>query len=290
MDSAFLIYFLKVVAQIALLSLMFYKLYVIFHQSKAMLVIYIFLVYGFALLSSHYLGLRVLEDMLKYLFVPFFIVIVIIFQDEIKSSVNSSQSSIKMIRRRENFVSAVDLKAVLTALYSLADMKRGALIVIRKNDTLEDKVRSSFTRLDCDISSNLIVTIFSYDTPLHDGAMVIDRNRIAFAGCVLPSSSKGVIKSSDYRAFLDEDVGDESEGGEFDSDSRKDAHREDKIFGTRHRAAIGITEVSDAIAIVVSEESRALSICYGGDIYYDLAQDDAIAFLGQLIGYEDKKE
>ncbi|HAL18582.1 MAG TPA: hypothetical protein DCO86_03020 [Spirochaetaceae bacterium] len=290
MDSSFLIYVLKVAAQITLLSLMFYRLYVVFHQSKAVVLIYVFLAYGFVLLSSHYLDLRVLEDMLKYLFVPFFIVVVIIFQDEIKSSVNSSQSSIKMIRRRENFVSAAELKAMLVALYSLADMKRGALIVIRKNDTLDDKIRNSYTRLDCDITSNIIITIFSYDTPLHDGALIIDRNRISLAGCVLPSSSKGVIKSSDYKPFLGENEGEESESGESDAGARKDSHREDKIFGTRHRAAIGITEVSDAIAIVVSEESRALSICYGGDIYYDLSQDDAAVFLGQLIGYEDKKE
>lgn len=286
MDVTLIIPILKVAVQIAFIAGVLYKLYDVFHQSKAVAAFYVMFFYGFVLLVSHYLELRVLENMLKYMLVPFFIAVVIAFQDDIKASIVSGRNSIRMIRKRENFVSAPEIKAILSALYALADMKRGALVIIKKNDRIDDKLKNTPTVLDCEITSNVIVTIFSYDTPLHDGAIVVANNRIQFAGCVLPSSSKGSIKPSEYVPQG------ESEADELEDDLRlaSRSRRENKIFGTRHRAAIGITEVSDAIAIVVSEESKAISICYGGNIYYDLGQDDAVVFLDQLLGYDDKKE
>jgi diadenylate cyclase len=106
------------------------------------------------------------------------------------------------------------------------------------------------TRLNAEISSSLIVTIFEFDTPLHDGAMVIQNNRIAAAGCFLPLSEQQDIKKS---------------------------------FGTRHRAALGMSEQSDAVILVVSEETGAISLAFEGKIYYDLSSIEVTRRLKELL-------
>ena len=99
----------------------------------------------------------------------------------------------------------------------------------------------SGTRINADISSALIVTVFDHDTPLHDGAMIIQGSKIIAAGCYLPLSGQTDIRAS---------------------------------FGTRHRAALGMAEESDAAIIVVSEETGAISLACNGNLYYDLSHDE----------------
>jgi diadenylate cyclase len=94
------------------------------------------------------------------------------------------------------------------------------------------------------------VTVFEFDTPLHDGAMVIQNNRIVAAGCLLPLSEQSNIKKS---------------------------------FGTRHRAALGMSEQSDVVIIVVSEESGAISLVVDGKIFYDLPSVEITRKLKELL-------
>ena len=112
------------------------------------------------------------------------------------------------------------------------------------------------TRLNADISSSLIVSIFLYEAPLHDGAMIIQNNRIASAGCFLPLSEQSDIKKS---------------------------------FGARHRAALGMSEQTDAVVLVVSEETGAISLSYDGKIYYDLSPMEVTRTLKELLDKGSRK-
>ena len=106
------------------------------------------------------------------------------------------------------------------------------------------------TTLDAEVSSPLILTIFGHDTPLHDGAVIIEGNRAVAAGCFLPLSEQLDIRRS---------------------------------FGTRHRAALGLAEETDAVVLVVSEETGALSLAYDARLYYDLTVEEMKRKLRDLI-------
>jgi len=105
--------------------------------------------------------------------------------------------------------------------------------------------------LDAEVNAELIISIFQQKSPLHDGALIIREGKIRAAGCILPLALKGDI---------------------------------DKRFGTRHRAAIGITEVTDALAVVVSEESGKLSYAFGGDIFTNMSGEELKRALKEHLG------
>jgi len=131
------------------------------------------------------------------------------------------------------------IESTIKACSNMSDTKTGALIVF-ENETLLGNVIESGTEMNAKVSRALIENIFYPKTPLHDGAMVIRNGRIYAAGCILPLTKKNV-KSS---------------------------------FGTRHRAAIGLSEESDAVVVVVSEETGAISVAVGGVINSDISDGD----------------
>lgn len=118
------------------------------------------------------------------------------------------------------------------AVEELVRARHGALIIIERNEPL-DAVMETGTKLDADVSPELLVSLFFPGTPLHDGAVVIRAGRVAAAGCILPLSQNPNLS---------------------------------KVYGTRHRAALGITEESDALAVVVSEETGNVSLAMAGKI------------------------
>ena len=120
----------------------------------------------------------------------------------------------------------------------MSPRKIGALIAIEQTQTLQEYI-STGIKLDADVSSQLLINIFIPNTPLHDGAVIIQGNKIATACSYLPLSESKAIS---------------------------------KEFGTRHRAAIGLSENSDALTIVVSEETGAISITYKGEFIHDLSK------------------
>jgi diadenylate cyclase len=144
---------------------------------------------------------------------------------------------------------ASQIEASVTACEVLSHMKRGALIVFSRNVGLKEVIDKGI-RLDAILSPSLLVSIFAHDNPLHDGAAVIQEGKIAAAACFLPLSDQQDIKKS---------------------------------FGSRHRAALGITEESDAVVIVVSEETGALSLAYDSKLYYGLDGDQLRARLARLL-------
>jgi diadenylate cyclase len=126
------------------------------------------------------------------------------------------------------------IKAVVVASARLSNRKHGALIVMQRYDSLQDFIETG-VRMEANVSSELLLQIFYPNTPLHDGAAIISDRYVVAAACVLPLSASGVLSRSPERQF-----------------------------GLRHRAALGISEVSDAVAVVVSEETGSISVVHGG--------------------------
>jgi len=147
-----------------------------------------------------------------------------------------------------------EIEALADACFSLSKSKTGALIVIAGNSELNDQINTG-ELMNAEISSSLLRTIFFKNTPLHDGAVIIKNNKIAAAGCILPLTQRDV----------------------------------DKSLGLRHRAAIGITENTDAIAIIVSEERGSVSFVKEGDIKRRVSREVLIEFLEEQLGNNSAK-
>jgi diadenylate cyclase len=133
---------------------------------------------------------------------------------------------------------ATDTQDVVTSVVSaaarLSDRNHGALIVLQRQDSLDEYVKTG-VRMNARVSAELLLQIFYPNTPLHDGAVIISADQLVAASCVMPLSSSGVLTSSPERQM-----------------------------GLRHRAALGISEVTDAVAVVVSEETGSISVVHGG--------------------------
>jgi len=169
-----------------------------------------------------------------------FIALIVIFQPEIRQFLLALGTSNFLKKRNWKFLFwdfnmkyeiELDIDTIIIACQRMADDKQGALIVIAQQNELR-QIRETGETLNAQISSPIIENIFFKNSPLHDGAMIILNNEIKAAGCILPVSNNPDIPSR---------------------------------LGLRHRAAIGITEVSDAIAIVVSEQNGKISFCKEGE-------------------------
>ena len=179
-------------------------------------------------------SLATLEFVLSYALLYVGVAIIVLFQSEIRQALITFGNRIRLplVRsHRGQFGEGVYDEIVLAAT-SLASTKTGALIVIERNVGLKN-VTDGGVKLDAELSYDLIVTIFNPTTPLHDGAVVVRRHRVAAAACFLPLTLNPLLS---------------------------------KDLGTRHRAAIGITEDTDAVAVVVSEETGLISFMENGRI------------------------
>ncbi len=173
--------------------------------------------------------------------------VAIVFQPELrKIFLKIGQSDWLRIGKRSKHS---HLESVLTTADILSNRRRGMLAVFVRRNTLKD-IAETGTRLNADLSSSLLVTIFGHDTPLHDGAAIIQGGRIIAAGCFLPLSEQQDIR---------------------------------KTFGTRHRAALGLSEETDAVILVVSEETGAISLAYDSKLYYDLSPAEITRQLEDLL-------
>lgn len=137
---------------------------------------------------------------------------------------------------------------LVKACFAMGKVKTGALIVIEDEIVLDEYIRTGID-VDAVVSSQLLINIFEKNTPLHDGAIIVRGDRVVSATCYLPLS---------------------------------DSLRLSKELGTRHRAAVGISEVSDSLTIIVSEETGRVSVAYRGEIFRDLDADGLRAKLQQL--------
>lgn len=149
---------------------------------------------------------------------------------------------------KEKSVTSRQVEVLTEACFSLSKSKTGALIVIARNSLLTEQI-STGEKLDANISSILLRTIFFKNTPLHDGAVIIKDNVIVAAGCILPLTQRDL----------------------------------DKTLGLRHRAAIGITENTDAVTIVVSEERGSVSFAMDGELKRRVSRDALMELLNDSL-------
>ena len=242
--------FILPVVDIALLAYLLYKLYELLEETRAVQLLRGAVVLALVYAAAWVFQLSTLLWILELIAPGLFIGAAIVFQPELRSIV-------ARIGRREIFRGKArrkpfQVEAALNAAEVLSGRRRGALIVFARDVGLKNIIDTG-TRIDADLSSTLILTIFGHDGPLHDGAAVIQNGRIAAAGCFLPLSNQPDIRRS---------------------------------FGTRHRAALGMAEETDALVLAVSEETGALSLAFDGGIFYDLDQIEIRRRLSELLGSE----
>lgn len=207
-------------------------------------------------LVSVWLDLNTVGVLLEYVIESVPIAIIVLFQPEIRNVLESIGRS-QLLGRHKVLTVDEREKVVYEIMQAVEYMKRnriGALMVIERDYSLSQYIENA-NKLYADISSELLISIFFPNNPLHDGAVIIEGDRITCAGSVLPTSMNQSIR---------------------------------KRLGTRHRAALGISEVSDAISVVVSEETGRVSIAMDGELNYNLTLEDARMML--IEGLQPKKE
>lgn len=192
---------------------------------------------------SGILNLRIVHSVLTSILPSGVVALIVIFQPEIRRALeqlgtNKLTNFLGMEKSIET-KTREDIYKIVIAVCEMAKTKTGALIVIQRDISLSDIIATGI-EIDSEISPQLIVNIFVPKTPLHDGAIVIRNNKIAAGACILPLANNADIS---------------------------------KELGTRHRAAVGISKESDAIAIVVSEESGKISIAKDGTLIADVKEE-----------------
>jgi diadenylate cyclase len=193
------------------------------------------------------LQLRTVEWLLANFFTYFVFALIVIFQSEIRRGLAQLGRG-RFFRRFGGTKGERNLEEIVLAATTLSGQKIGGLIVIEREIGLRNYVESGI-QLDAILTYDLLVTVFHPSSSLHDGSVIIQGDRISAAGCFLPLTLDPYLS---------------------------------KELGTRHRAAIGITEETDAIAVVVSEETGIISAVHGGDIVRNLDGSGLLRFLQRI--------
>jgi len=215
---------------IALVTICFYYILRFIRGTRAVAALQGLILLFFVYVFARVMNLFTLSWLLKTFFSSLFLVLVILFSDDIRKGLSSI--NLRSFFRKKQTESHNLIHELVNVCMDLAKTKTGAIIVIELDMPLGDYVERGVA-LDAKFSADLIRTIFFPNTALHDGAMIINREgRIVAAGCVLPLTK--MLERQNY--------------------------------GTRHRAALGVTEVSDAVVIVVSEERGAITIAHEGHL------------------------
>jgi diadenylate cyclase len=216
-------------------AIIIYNLLLLIRGTRAVQIllglIFLGLVYYVAVLAELPTLQRILENLLIVL--PF--AVIVLFQGEIRRALaDFGRNPLWGLAKQQKVVAS--FSEIVLAATTLSTRRIGALIVIERLHGLRNYIENGIS-LDALVSYDLLINLFQPDTPLHDGAVIIQDDRIAAGGCFLPLTPNPVLS---------------------------------KEFGTRHRAALGITEETDAVAVVVSEETGTISVVFDGDMVRDL--------------------
>lgn len=245
------------ILDILVVSFIFYKGYMLIKETRAEQLLK-GLAFIIALIPvSYILKLDMLNFLISKTLTIGVLAMIIIFQPEIRRVLEHlGRSTFDDIHNSQNAEYRNDVvNEIVTAVESLAETKTGALIAIEQGTGLNEVVISG-TVIDAKVSAALLENIFVVNTPLHDGATIIRRNRIHASGCVLPLTSNTDIN---------------------------------KKLGTRHRAAIGLSENSDALVIVVSEETGVISLAINGRLTRNYDKEKLKVILLKVMENRDKK-
>ena len=224
------------VLDIALVTAMFFIILSLLRDTQAMVLLrgVLFLIVLISILTS----LEVLPAfswLMRTTLPALLLSIPVIFAPEIRRALERLGRASDLISTNRSEDTTQDtISSVVTAVARLSSRQHGALIVMQRHDDLDDYIKTG-VRMNAEVTAEMLLQIFYPNTPLHDGAVIMHRDRILAASCVMPLSSSGILTSSPERQM-----------------------------GLRHRAALGTSEVSDAIVVVVSEESGTITVVHGG--------------------------
>lgn len=219
------------IIDIIVVAILFYQFFKFIKGTKATPILFGLVLFFAVSFIARWFNLKALAWIMNSILAVWVVAFVILFQPEIRNALArlGRQRPLKFFLKVEE---TPIIDQITDAVKKLAEEKRGALIVIQREIGLKDIVETG-VRIDAQVNSILLQTIFFPDTPLHDGACIIEGDKIVAAGCILPLSD-------------DPDIG--------------------SGYGLRHRAALGVAEHSDAFCIVVSEETGRISFAYKGKL------------------------
>ncbi|MFH0924341.1 MAG: diadenylate cyclase CdaA [bacterium] len=223
------------VLDILIVAAIFYRFFLVIKGTRALQMLTGLVIMFFAWKLSERLGLNTLNWIFQNFWAIWVLIIIILFQPELRRLLAhvGQQNFIEAFYKTEKSL-AIDI--IVRSAISLANKKIGALIVIERESNLNNYIEAGI-EIDAILSRELLTNIFMPKSPLHDGAVIIKNGRIAIASCFLPLSLNPNISNS---------------------------------LGTRHRAALGLTEETDAVTIVVSEETGTISLALLGKLTKDL--------------------
>lgn len=246
------------VVDILVVAYIFYKGYMLIKETRAEQLLKGIVLIIVLIPISYLLRLEMLYYILNKTLTIGVLAIIIIFQPEIRRALEhlgrtafEEMHNIQDTEQRNNVVNEI-----VIAVSNLAEEKTGALIAIEQGTGIGEII-SSGTILDANITANLLENLFVPNTPLHDGATIIRKNRIVASGCVLPLTNNTTIN---------------------------------KKLGTRHRAAIGLSENSDSLVIVVSEETGTISLAINGRLTRNYDGEKLKVILLKIMEYRDTKK
>jgi diadenylate cyclase len=239
------------VLDVLMLAYLLYKSWQILVQTRAVQLIKGTVVMILIYAVSFFLQLTTLLWILNVLVPGLVIAIAIVFQPELRKIFTQigSREWFRVGTRSGSRPGTPRVDILLSAVQQLSSRRRGALIVIPRRVGIRNIVQTG-TRLDAEVSINLLSTIFFEGTALHDGAVILEGDRVVAAGCFLPLSEREDVESA---------------------------------FGARHRAALGMVEETDAVVLVVSEENGAVSLARDGDIRYNITIAEVEAELKAVL-------
>ncbi|MDD7795950.1 diadenylate cyclase CdaA [Clostridium sp. 'White wine YQ'] len=239
------------VLDILVVAFIFYKGYMLIKETRAEQLLKGIILIVALIPISYVLRLNMLYVILSKTITIGVLTIVIIFQPEIRRALEhlgrTAFDDIHPIQDKEELGKVIN--EIVNAIESLSKSKTGALIAIEQSTGLGEVIQTG-TKIDGIVSSAILENIFVVNTPLHDGATIIRENRIIASGCVLPLTGNGEIN---------------------------------KKLGTRHRAGIGISEVSDAIIVIVSEETGTISLAINGRLTRNYDKEKLRTVLTKVI-------
>ena len=241
-------------AEITLLGVAIYYTWKFFRGTPgANVLVGLVVIFLGATLLSQILGLTVIGAIFESLSKVLVIALVIIFQPELRRGL-AALGATRLFFGTQQSRATLDLLREMT--FDLANRQLGALIAIERGQNIESFAESG-VKIDSALSSEIVVSLFFPKTPLHDGGIIIRNDRIVSAACIFPVTQRADL---------------------------------DRTLGLRHRAALGLSEESDAIVVVVSEETGVVSICHRGIIERNFDPESLVRRLGELFSLKDEKD
>ena len=242
---------------ITIIAVVVYKLIMMLKGTRAEQLVKGIVIILIISIISEYLGLIAVNWILIQLQKMLVIAIPILFAPELRKVLsNLGQKRLGNIFFKENLDgdATILVESLMGTMIANSAEKTGVLIAVQRQDSLLEYINTGI-KLDSEVA--LLNNIFVVNTPLHDGAVIIKENRIAAAACYLPLTDSRTIS---------------------------------KALGTRHRAAIGLTEQTDAVVLIVSEETGAMSIAQNGKLFHDLSRKDLYTLLSESLVIDETKK